>query len=434
MAFTCSGCLNKISDRCFLTCLSCKNQYDLQCANVSIQRYYNTMTPEHKKSWICQSCRCKMPKKDNSNTPIRPRENEITNQPLDENNITIRKKPNFTFDDSTISGDTSILGDTLQNDSCLKINSQTQQEILKPKNIIDIEHFEKLLDRKLDENKSTLLSELRSLILSEVNIAISGLKSEILKNTSSLRCEQAKQKLDLQEINNTINVLEIESKKMQTQIEELKKHMTYPKDSSFTNYLGGEKDHKHKDDCKKIVLHGLPFNYWETENELCDRVVNIFEDVTNIHLLPYIDDLVRIGRKSTNRPIVIELVTKKVTKFLLENKYLFKDTGLSISEYLTPELLKKRKQLRESLRRARKEGHHAVIKNNTLIVDGKVYSELYTSATESRRDTEPQTFNSEHVSEGPATENHRSLNGSQATTFDNTTTTFPTKEKKFFRK
>lgn len=54
-----------------MTCCKCNNCYDLTCANVSEQRYRNTMTPEHKAAWKCVTCISKAPKKDNTNTPVR---------------------------------------------------------------------------------------------------------------------------------------------------------------------------------------------------------------------------------------------------------------------------------------------------------------------------------------------------------------------------
>lgn len=413
MAFTCSGCLKKITDRCFLTCTSCKHQYDLECANVSTQRFYNTMTPEHKQSWICQTCRCKVPKKDNLNSPIRPLENEYTNlTPIQNNNITMRKKQNFVFNDSSISDNSNLFGDTIQNESDpnLNLNCETVKEASKHTNLIDIEHFEKLLDRKLKENKQSLISELQSIVFLEVNKAISDLKIEMLEKTTTSQSELTKQKVDIQEINNTIHILEIENKKLQTEIQELQNYMIQTKDS-----LSGKNLEEHKTSCKKIVLHGLVYNYRETEYELYERVVNVFHDVMNVNLVTYIDDLIRIGRKGPNRPIVIELLSKRVTKFILENKYLFKNTGLAISEFLNPEALKKRKQLTDKLRIARKEGHHAVIKNNILLVDGKECTELCIN-TSSQHYSQDNTSDSLVVAEAV------------------TTRTIPTKEKTFFRK
>lgn len=39
-----------------MACSQCKHSYDLRCANVSIQRFNNTMTPNHKSTWKCMTC------------------------------------------------------------------------------------------------------------------------------------------------------------------------------------------------------------------------------------------------------------------------------------------------------------------------------------------------------------------------------------------
>lgn len=436
MVATCSGCLKEILDRYFLLCASCKNKYDLECANVSIQRFCNTMTTKHKQSWICQLCRCKMPKKDNTNTPLSLHESENVNQiPLDKTNITIRQNRKFVLDDSSISDDISILGDTVQNESYIKLNPEPQHETPQSMNTINIDNFEKLLEKKLKENKQSIISELQTVILSEVNKAISDLKIETFENINSLKSEHEKQKMDLQKISKTINLLEMENKKIRTEMEELKNSITLPKDREFsTNHLP---DYVHKETNKKIVLHGLTFDYWETENELYDRVVNVFQGVMNIHLEPYIEDITRIGRKNTNRPVVIELLSKRLTTFLLENKYSFKNSGLSISEFLTPESLKHRNQLRQNLRRARKEGHYAIIRNNTLFIDGEQYTDI--NAASKNVIPDPQSSQkSERVS---ITDNYISQQSLRTETSDLsvvadaiTTNTNLTKQKTFFRK
>lgn len=67
----CGGCLKPIEGKQYLRCNLCALNYDLSCANVSEQRYLNTMTRDHKKNWKCMLCISKQPKGDNSNTPIR---------------------------------------------------------------------------------------------------------------------------------------------------------------------------------------------------------------------------------------------------------------------------------------------------------------------------------------------------------------------------
>ncbi|KAG7310847.1 hypothetical protein JYU34_003678 [Plutella xylostella] len=96
----CAGCLKPIPGRTYLTCSTCTEKYDLDCANVSFQRYRNTMTADHKKAWICDTCYCKKPKTGNLNTPLRPekttspsKQNSALNQGENSKNVTRRTKP-----------------------------------------------------------------------------------------------------------------------------------------------------------------------------------------------------------------------------------------------------------------------------------------------------------------------------------------------------
>lgn len=67
----CAGCQTGIKGRQYLRCSICSQYYDLECANVSEQRFRNTLTAEHRVAWKCPLCKNKEPKHDNSNTPIR---------------------------------------------------------------------------------------------------------------------------------------------------------------------------------------------------------------------------------------------------------------------------------------------------------------------------------------------------------------------------
>ncbi|XP_028160586.1 uncharacterized protein LOC114353000 [Ostrinia furnacalis] len=74
----CSGCFKKIEDRRFLVCSLCRDSYDLECAGVSEQRFYNTLTGDHRAGWKCVSCKSRQPKTDNTNTPVRASPEHVT--------------------------------------------------------------------------------------------------------------------------------------------------------------------------------------------------------------------------------------------------------------------------------------------------------------------------------------------------------------------
>ncbi|KAL4721210.1 hypothetical protein ACJJTC_009967 [Scirpophaga incertulas] len=92
----CFACPNLITDRRFIKCSLCKETYDLECANVSEKRFY-LMTSENKNSWLCDLCRSRRPKRDNTNTPVREtvrdEQDKNTDGSTEEvSNVTLRTK------------------------------------------------------------------------------------------------------------------------------------------------------------------------------------------------------------------------------------------------------------------------------------------------------------------------------------------------------
>lgn len=97
----CSRCKQKLPKKEFMTCSKCRMLYDLDCANVSVQRFYNTMTNEHKKLWKCDICQKKKRNEILKNeldvsviSPIEPIKIAETLTPEQTNNITQRTNKN----------------------------------------------------------------------------------------------------------------------------------------------------------------------------------------------------------------------------------------------------------------------------------------------------------------------------------------------------
>lgn len=76
----CTGCNVMLKKRC-LSCALCSQKYDLLCANITLDGW-NNMSAEAKQLWNCYQCRSKIPKSDNTNTPIRPA-SSYTNEDTD---------------------------------------------------------------------------------------------------------------------------------------------------------------------------------------------------------------------------------------------------------------------------------------------------------------------------------------------------------------
>ncbi|CAG9791585.1 unnamed protein product [Diatraea saccharalis] len=157
----CAGCLNTINCHQHLKCSICMEFFDLMCANVSECRFVNTMTSTHKATWKCQACKCKEPKGDNSNTPIRQTASlqVIQNVPRESlDNVTIRRRaPESSKDQSFMQ-------------SC-------------PEDAIYVDHIKEIireeLERNLREYVEGVISKRVSEHISSIMVTISRLRERL---------------------------------------------------------------------------------------------------------------------------------------------------------------------------------------------------------------------------------------------------------------
>lgn len=321
-------------------------------------------------SWLCPSCNNVSRRVRNDNTPVRRQ---------------FQQDPNETI---------MSIDDTLPNDKSLSpstLNVNSSSTSIAANIPLSLEDFSKLLDSKLEKNNKSIVNDLKNTIQSEINNAIANLKENIYKSTNKLSEEQESLKINIINIKKRVEKLEAEN-------EDLKKQLQKSQEQSSVQLPDIERN-------KKIVLYGLTEYPDEPENYTHDRIINIFQDLLNVNLLGYVEDLKRLGRRLSSpkqkpRPLVIELISKKMTKYLLQNGRYFRNTGLAISEYLDDKSLQTRRSLQENLRSARLSGHHAVIRHNTLIINGKTARTLSQPRT-SQSSTETSTENSPpHAADG----------------------------------
>lgn len=94
--YTCVGCKSSIQNEEYMTCHACKQKYDLMCANFSPKRF-KKLSHDVKLKWKCLECKNKLPKHDNTNTPVRIAhqfeiDGEIDADSLSQdNNVTMRR-------------------------------------------------------------------------------------------------------------------------------------------------------------------------------------------------------------------------------------------------------------------------------------------------------------------------------------------------------
>lgn len=347
------------------------------------------MSTEHKEKWICQACRSSLPKRGNTNTPIRPFVSELPTLPVqldkpktDNTNVTVRKR---NINSPCQYSDESFLidqeGDTITNYS--EENVLTH-EIQEPPTL---QQISLLLDKKLTEQKSLIIADIESKIKcsidssirQEISNAIAEIKSEFTNRTDALSFQQTSLKKEIDALSAKISTLELDKNKLTGEIKNLQINNTIVNTQGKNNDKDNEKDNN-----KKIVLYGLEEFSWETETDLYNRIAEMFWHIMEVNLDGQIEDLVRLGKKGNRRPLIIELISKKTTKYILQNHRLFKNSGFSISPVLDREALRERQDLVKILFEERKNGNHAIIRNNTLYINGKKY---YASNTNKHRQT-----------------------------------------------
>lgn len=367
MESKCSGCLQNLPRKKYLTCAYCKKSYDLECANVPSQRFYNTMTHEVKQNWKCQACYCNTPKTGNADTPIRSRDRAMND--LELNNMTTGNKPATTNNDTLSSEDLSILGDT---------KTIEDMTIAKMQSEITLENISEIISIQLRENNISIISQLQATIQTEINKAIDKLKEDVTKEINNLSQQNKNQQTDIELMKAKMAKLDNTNKELREEIKDLEAKLTTNQMRKFSP----------ESNSKKIVLFGLSEHYKERESDLHNRINQIFRDIMRVDLVGYIEDTYRIGKyNNRNRPLVIELLSKRMAKYITENSQYFQGTNLSISEFLDENERKARKILREDMFNARRKGLYAVIRNNQLYIEGKK-----ANLREEQNDTRGQTL------------------------------------------
>lgn len=101
----CAGCSAVLSENQYMKCNTCKLRFDIICAGFS-ESSFKKLSKSSKYAWVCFNCRSKMPKTDNSNTPVRQAQTLDTKSVCDTispgENVTQRNK---TKRDATITKD-----------------------------------------------------------------------------------------------------------------------------------------------------------------------------------------------------------------------------------------------------------------------------------------------------------------------------------------
>lgn len=193
----CKRCTKIIENRQYLQCSLCKYSYDIECANVSEARFYNTMSKEGKASWRCQDCLSKqstsdIPAQDDFHTPSR----NVTTRSKSKFNVPVKNSFETLSEDSEDEElDFSSLPSTplnnKQNRSCPEMGENPHDQIELLNNRIDslqakLASAEQEIENLLSENfslKSTI-EQYKQKINTLASLCRSSTKSRTTVSTS----------------------------------------------------------------------------------------------------------------------------------------------------------------------------------------------------------------------------------------------------------
>lgn len=155
----CAGCTNKLDSSRVLQCSQCNDKYHHECLNITEKKYKN-FDEAYKANWVCPSCRSKVPKSDNSNTPVRS--TALTSSSQLHENITMRTKPK-----SSSGSCNCISAESIREIIREELRSALESQILEIKHqLTTFEHSINFLSNEYDSIKKTIesqTSELQSL-------------------------------------------------------------------------------------------------------------------------------------------------------------------------------------------------------------------------------------------------------------------------------
>jgi hypothetical protein len=353
----CLACRKRIERGELLNCAHCKGLYHYECMGMT-HAYYTENSIPLRNHWKCLSCESKTRRQRNDDTPASPA------GIIKQTNAAVLDPTNMSYEDIDTSNEQS--NTTIARETPNPSGSQAPSLNRTDDTGITLDSFRKLLDEKLKFNNRTIIEQLKSIIQSEVNGAVTKLHSEMIQKTDALSHEQHNLNLNIENLTCKIQALEEENTKLQADIRRIQDNATRSIDPAQSKSEG--------DTSKKIVVHGLEEWYGESEERIIERLAYIFHDVLEVNIDGYIEETYRVGKRGNQRPLVIELTSKRITKYILQHSHLFKYAGMNITEYLDEASLRNRRKLIEALKQARKEGKYAIIKSNVLFINGKIYT------------------------------------------------------------
>lgn len=161
-----------------------------------------------------------------------------------------------------------------------------------------------------------------------------------------------------------LNKMELEIKPLQEENQRLKEKV-----GSLENKI---KVFERNEKRNNFIVYGIPENR-DSEEQLITKIINILKNDLNINLeKSEVVTAYRLGKyvMNKNRPILVKIVTIWKKNEIMRHKKNLKN-GVRISEDFPKEILIKRQELQEDLKREREKGNIAFLKYDKIVIKPK---------------------------------------------------------------
>lgn len=199
----CAGCKSPVGQS-HMKCSGCKQKFDILCAGFT-ESNYKKLSKSQKNVWVCLNCRSKIPRGDNSNTPVRQApaldsRDFISGEISPTGNVTMRTKVR------------------LENTSSLEQDTNTTSEVIRK---IIREEIQIALRDCLENSIGKMCSEIK----------------EFRESLTFLNSQFEEIKLETKEKNRTIERLDSENKELRHIVNSLRQEMNHVQQQSRSTNL-----------------------------------------------------------------------------------------------------------------------------------------------------------------------------------------------------
>lgn len=243
------GCCDRVvSSPHKLSCKLCKYKFHLSCVN--LQKPFKDLSDEFKSNWTCPSCRSKLPKSDNTNTPVRAAYQQTAGYEQDEvsQNVNLRR------------------------------GGQTDKILISEEPLQDVRSI-------VREELESILDNFKISILKQFDLRVEELLNRFKQVSDSLSVIEKQQEVIRAEVTlNTSHIsrLESENATLRSSIADLNSRLVRAEQHSRANNLEIQNIPEHKSEnlvsIAKQIATTVNYKLNESDIHICTRIAKVNRD------------------------------------------------------------------------------------------------------------------------------------------------------------